>query len=244
MIKQIDNIYLLGTSHVAKQSANEIKETIELIKPEVVGIELDIDRFKKLMSDGKRHQKPSMIETVKEIGVSGYVFAQIAGFVQSQIGKSLNIDPGVDMKTAYLEAKANSIPTALIDLHIKKTLKKFSALGFGKKMKMFSNLFIKSFKKEYRESLQFDVKEGVPDDETIVKMLSIVEKEVPDMYKILIADRNIYMCDRLMKLKEKHEGPILAVVGAGHVEGMLEILKQRLFSATNEFSYSFRVDVE
>ena len=45
MIKEIDNIILLGTSHVAKQSAKEIEEAIEKYNPEVVGIELDFGRF-------------------------------------------------------------------------------------------------------------------------------------------------------------------------------------------------------
>jgi pheromone shutdown protein TraB len=35
MITKVDNIILLGTSHVSKKSAKEIKKTIEEYKPEV-----------------------------------------------------------------------------------------------------------------------------------------------------------------------------------------------------------------
>ena len=154
----------------------------------------------------------------------------------------MDIEPGIDMKTAYLNAREHKIPTALIDLDIRITLKKLSSLSFGKKFSMFSSLFFKSFKKEYREKLNFDVKKGVPDEKVIVQMLKIVKKEVPDLYKILIHDRNVYMCDKLLELKQKHSGYILAVIGAGHLEGMKEILEDKL-KVTPNVSFSFKVEL-
>jgi len=201
------------------------------------------------MSNSKEEKSKfkAQYSAIKAIGVSGYIFAQIAGFVQGKVGKMLNVDPGVDMKTAYLIARDKKIPTALIDQDIRITLRKFSQLGFRKKISMFSSLFIKSLKKENREKLQFDIKAGVPDEKVIVEMLSIVEKEVPDMYKILIDDRNKYMCKKLLDLRKSHEGPIMAVVGAGHVAGMQKILEKEL-TGVNENSasiatFSFNVEV-
>ena len=244
MIKIIDNIILLGTSHVAHQSKKEIEETIEKYLPEVVGIELDFHRFQALMSENKDKKKNNYTrKLIKEIGFSGYMFALIAGYVQQKVGESMNIEPGIDMKSAYLKAREHKIPTALIDIDIRLTLKKLSALSFGKKISMFSSLFFKSFKKEYREKLQFDVKKGVPDEKVIVEMLKIVKKEVPDLYNILIHDRNVFMCNKLLELKQKHPGYILAVVGAGHLEGMYEILNDKL-KVTPNISFSFKVDLE
>ena len=178
MIKIIDNIILLGTSHVAHQSKKEIEETIEKYLPEVVGIELDFHRFQALMSENKDKKKNNYTrKLIKEIGFSGYMFALIAGYVQQKVGESMNIEPGIDMKSAYLKAREHKIPTALIDIDIRLTLKKLSALSFGKKISMFSSLFFKSFKKEYREKLQFDVKKGVPDEKVIVEMLQTDDSE-------------------------------------------------------------------
>jgi len=228
MLKKIDNILLLGTSHVSKNSVKEIKETIEKYNPEVVGIELDYPRLKSLMEGKKNNKKRRQSKAIrKEIGVGGYIFGIIAGFVQDKVGKSLNIDPGVDMKSAYLEARKNKIPVTLIDLDIKITLKKISNLSLKKKISLFSNIIIKSFKKEYRKKLNFDVSSGVPSEEFIDLALDILKKEVPDMYKILIHDRNVYMVEQIKKLKQKHNGNILIIVGAGHLKGMKQlILKQ------------------
>lgn len=231
MIKTIGNVILVGTSHVSEQSMKEIKKAIDENKPDVVCIELDIDRFKSLMAkpeNKKKELKKRKRALKKEVGMSGYIFAQIAGYVQKKVGDSLGIEPGSDMKTAFECAKAEKIPVALIDLNIRNTLKKMSKLGFRKKISMFSNLFIKSFKKEYRDKLNFDVKKGVPDEKVIIEMLKIVKKEVPDMYRILIDDRNKHMCKKIMEYREKHEGYVMAVVGAGHVEGMVEILEKEI----------------
>lgn len=249
MIEKIENIILLGTSHVAKQSAKEIEEVIEKYNPEVVGIELDIDRLKSLFSEDKKanSKRRRNRALIREVGFSGYIFAMIAGFVQDRVGKSLNIEPGVDMKTAFIKSRDKKIATSLIDINIKLTLRKLSKLSFRRKVSMFSSLFFKSFKKEYRNKLNFDVKKGVPDDKIIEQMLDIVRVEVPDLYKILIEDRNVYMSKRLLDLREKHDGVILAVVGAGHLKGMKQYLEKNIgekkkdlgdISHSVNFSYS------
>ncbi len=245
MIKKVGNIILLGTSHVARQSAKEIEEAIENYSPQVIAIELDMERLRNLMSKNQKEKSSfkRMNAIRKDIGLSGYIFAQIAAFVQSKIGKSLGIEPGVDMKTAYVKARDKKIPTALIDQDIRITLRKFSKLGFRRKISMFSSLFFKSFKKEYRERLSFDVKAGVPDEKVIIEMLSIVKKEVPDLYRILIHERNVFMAEKLLKLRENHEGNILAVVGAGHLAGMVEYLEKN-YKVPDKISYSFSVEVD
>ncbi len=226
MKKQIGNIILIGTSHVAKESVKEIEEVINQYSPEVIGIELDLDRLRSLKSSSKK--KRSSLNLIGEIGFSGWLFGLIAGYIQQKIGKSLGIEPGADMKRAYDIARENSIPVSLLDIDIKITLRKMSKLSFFKKIKMFFNLFFKSFKKEYRNKLNFDVKNGVPNEELIKIAMDIFKKEVPDLYRILIEDRNKFMVNKILKLKENHSGYIVAVVGAGHLDGMMELLEIKL----------------
>lgn len=242
MIKKIDNVILLGTSHVAKQSVDEIKEAIKMYKPEVVGIELDFNRFKSLMSKSKKNQERNFLKLLKEFGVSGTLFVLLGSYVQKSVGKSLGIDPGIDMKTAYLESRKNKITTALIDQDIRITVKKISSISFLKKMGMFFNLFKKSFDKKYQKKLQFDVKAGVPDEKFINNALELLGKEAPIMYKILIEDRNRYMVRKIMELRSKHDGVVMAVVGAGHLQGMEELLKLEV--ARTDLSMTFNIDVD
>jgi pheromone shutdown protein TraB len=229
MMKIRGNIILLGTSHVSKKSTLQIKQVIETYKPEVVGIELDYARFKSLMSNSKNKPNPKFTRLVKEFGLSGALFALLAGSFQNKIGKKMNIEPGIDMKTAYKISREHKIPTALIDLNIKHTMRKLSNLSFSKKLSMFSSLIFKSFKKKYRNQFKFDINKGVPDEKILLELLNIVKKEVPIFYNILIEDRNIFMVKKILALRERHgEGYILAVVGAGHVDGMYKLLEKQI----------------
>ena len=236
MIEKIGPFILVGTSHVAKESVVEIEEAIKKYSPEVVGIELDEQRLKSLYSNEKR---PGFRTIVKEVGAFGALFAVIAGAIQKKIAKHLGVEPGLDMKAGYEKAREYSIPVALIDIPITTTLKRLSKIPFNKKISMLFSLFIKSFKKEYRNKLKIDLKKGVPEDKQIEEMLKIVEKEIPLLYDILIEKRNKHMCKRLQTLHSNHpEGNILTVVGAGHLRGMKEILDKEMITSSM-FSYSF-----
>jgi pheromone shutdown protein TraB len=270
MIKKIENFILLGTSHVSRESIKEIRKVIDEYNPDVVAIELDDVRLKSLLTKNRKKDRISF-SFLKEVGLGGYLFGLIAGFIQDKVGKSLGINPGADMLEAYKYSKKKDIKISLVDVNIVQTLKKLSKLSFFKKLKMFSNLFFKSFKKEYRENLDLkELKKGeVPDEKTIELALNIFKKEVPELYKILIEDRNIYMVKNLfqiyekelelLKIKEqlfleeksnnkndeknknlivgnvedKKEPIILAVVGAGHLNGMLELLEKEIKNKKN-----------
>jgi len=256
MIKKIGNIILLGTSHIAKQSVKEIKDSIEKFEPEVVAIELDIDRFRGLMSKDKSKRKKDRqnFKMIRELGVSGYLFAIVAGMFQEKIGKSIGMEAGIDMKTAFLESRKRKIPTALIDINIKVTLKKISKISFRKKIAMFSKFLFSGFSKKNRPNVSIDIKKGVPDEKTIKIMMNLLKTQLPEIYNILIGDRNKYMVKKILEIKENHSGNILVVVGAGHVEGMEELLMENLkiskkvetlnseILKDNSFNFSFKID--
>jgi pheromone shutdown-related protein TraB len=243
MITKIDNIYLLGTSHVSKESSKEIEEAIISLKPEVVGIELDYPRLKGLLNPSKK--KPKLSVMIREFGAFGAMFAMFAGSMQRRVAQHLGVEAGIDMKQAYLSAREHKIPTALIDQNVRVTLKKFSNMKFTKKVSTAWNLLTQSFKKEYRQKMNFDIKKGVPSNEKLLEILSIVKKEAPAFYTILIHERNIIMSKKLLDLKKKHSGPILAVVGAGHVEGMMTYLRKELGETKRvSQSFSFVTEVE
>ena len=65
----------------------------------------------------------------------------------------------------------------------------------------------------------------VPKKELIIKMMGQLKKKYPSLYKTLVSDRNKYMVKNLIKLMRQHpDKKILAIVGAGHKEGMEKLL--------------------
>ena len=84
-------------------------------------------------------------------------------------------------------------------------------------------LFPKKQMKKYGLE-KFDLRR-VPEQEVIAKIINEMKKQYPSVYKTLITDRNRYMVKLLVKLLHEHpEKKILAIVGAGHKEGMGKLL--------------------
>ena len=46
----IKNIILIGTSHISPESVKEVNKSIEENNPDIIALELDLERFKRLIS--------------------------------------------------------------------------------------------------------------------------------------------------------------------------------------------------
>ena len=244
------NISVLGTNHIAKQSVNEIKQTIKELKPDIVCLELDSQRYNSLMSNKKQGTNISPA-VIKIIGVKGYLFALIGGFIQRQLSKKTGYKPGSDMKSAAKLAKKNNAKILLIDQPIQKTLwnishriskqdkKNFwSDLGWIflltlLRKKLFFSIFrSKKIKEKIYTRVMFlgtDVFNinTVPNQDMITQMMIKVKHVYPSVYKILVDDRNKYMATNLHNIMLKHpKQKVVAIVGAGHVTGMIDYLQK------------------
>ena len=75
------NLTVIGTSHIAKQSLEEVKKAIEEEKPEIVALELDRPRLSGLLSGQKA--KPR-VSDIGRIGLKGWLFMIIAGYIEAK----------------------------------------------------------------------------------------------------------------------------------------------------------------
>jgi pheromone shutdown protein TraB len=232
------NYKLLGTSHVAQESVEQIEQAVKDFKPDVVCIELDKNRLHGLLSKETTKMSPKLIF---ELGLWGYLFGLVGQTVQKTIGKKLDITPGKDMLTAFQVAQKHNLKVALIDQNVKVTLKRISKLfSFRERMRLFreifgSLIFRKRAVKKFQEELGVtDLNlTKVPSNKIIVKMIGVLQKRYPGLYKALVDERNHYMVNRLIALYKRHpEAKFLVVIGAGHAEGMEKLLKERLQNIT------------
>ena len=216
----IKNLTIIGTSHIAKQSIEEIVSTIDSLKPDILAVELDRQRYEGLLS-GAKH-KPTFRD-IKRFGVKGFLFASLGAWAEKKLGQQVGVVPGAEMKKAIEIARQNSIKLALIDDDIENILKKISSsLKWREKFNFLADIFKAIFK---REKIKFDLNK-VPEKELIKKMLGVVKKRYPSIYRVLIVDRNKIMANRLMNLMEQNpDKKILAVVGAGHEEGIVRMIR-------------------
>jgi len=224
------NLIIVGTSHIAKQSMREVEEAVSNNKPDIIAIELDRRRFIALMHKKKGKKDRIRLRDIRRIGVKGYLFSLIGGYIQKKLGKIVGVVPGSDMKKAIKLAKKNNLQIALIDQDIEVTLKKFSkSFTWREKWHIVADIFKGIF---FRKNVvQFDLSK-VPDEQVIKKMMKEVKVRYPNLYRVLVTERNKIMAVNLFKIMREHpDKKILAVVGAGHAEDMMKIIegKHRLY---------------
>ena len=74
------------------------------------------------------------------------------------------------------------------------------------------------------EIKEFDL-EKVPIDAVVDALLDTIKRVSPNLYQVLIAERDLYMARALADLSRRY-GKIVVVVGLGHRKGILEELKK------------------
>ena len=67
----------------------------------------------------------------------------------------------------------------------------------------------------------------VPPEELIDQAMETFQKVFPQLYKILVEDRNKRMASALLELSKTHKN-IVAVVGAGHRKGLKSLLSNKV----------------
>ena len=218
-----ENLILIGTSHIAKQSLDEVRRVISEEKPDIVALELDRQRLHALMS--KEKPKKWNLYNIRKVGLRGFVFSLIGAWAEKKLGEIVGVSPGSEMKLAARLAKKNKMKIALIDQDIGVTLSRFSkALSWREKWNFFVDL-VKAFVLRKKE-VEFDLS-TVPDEKIIKKMINKVKTRYPNIYRVLIEERNIIMADNLSKLMERDKSKkIVAIIGAGHEKEIIEMVKK------------------
>jgi len=228
------NLTIIGTSHIAKQSLDEVKSAIEGGKPNIVALELDKRRLYSLMSSKKAKIR---IYDIFKVGFKGFLFSLIGAWAEKKLGDYVGVAPGSEMKQAVRLAKKSKLKIALIDQDIEVTLKRLSkSLTWKEKWNFIVDVFkaIVLRKKE----VEFDLR-TVPDKKLIKKLVNKVKKRYPNIYNVLVKERNEVMAKKLVKLmKEKEDEKILAIIGAGHEEDIIGLIKKNINKIDITYSIS------
>ena len=234
------NLEIIGTSHIAKQSIYNVKKAIKEGKPEIVAIELDRRRLYSLMHEQKRK---TSISDIPKIGLKGFLFSWIGSLIQKKLGDYVGVSPGSEMKTAVRLAKKNKAKLALIDQDIEITLKRFSrSITWKEKwnfvVDLFKGIILRKNEAEELGIKKFDLKK-VPEKDVIKKLIDKMRERYPNVCRILIDERNKIMAKRLSMLMEDNpDKNIVAVVGAGHEEEIIKLIK-KYTNPKVEYSFTF-----
>ncbi len=207
-------IKIIGVAHVSEESVREVEETIETLKPDVVAVELCETRYRGLLEN---ERKIPVFDLIKKGESTTLLVNILLSYFQKKIGRELGTKPGKEMLAAIEAAKRVNAEVALIDRDIKITLKRALAkMGFLEKIKILFDLFASMGIS--REEIEKELKK-IKSEDYIAKLLQELKNISPNVYKVIVDERDMFMAYRLLELSRKYE-KIVAVVGAGHKAGI------------------------
>ena len=217
---QYNGLTIIGTSHISKQSVNEVKEFILNEKPEIIAIELDKLRLHSLLSKKKKLKHTDL----RKIGFTGLIFNLIGAYIEKKLGKLVDTKPGSEMLAAIKLAKQEKIPISLIDQDIRITLKKITKkITWKEKFRFLRDLF---FSKQNKKELKKVDLSKVPSEKIIEELTKEFKKRYPTLYQVLVIERNQIMTKNLNKLIiNNKDKKILAIIGAGHKKDIEKLLE-------------------
>jgi pheromone shutdown-related protein TraB len=215
-------IYLVGTAHVSQKSVEEVEHVIAEVRPDTVCVELDQARHDSLV-DESRWRKLDLFQIIRQKKVL-YLLANLAlSAYQRKIGERMGVKPGAELLAAVKSAKAVGAQLVLADRDIQATLKRtWRRLGFWNKSRLFSGLLAAPFSLEELGEEQI---EALKDRDTISEMLDQLATEMPGLKEPLIDERDRYLISSVL---DAPGSKVVAVVGAGHVRGMLANLETKV----------------
>ncbi|MFA4956866.1 MAG: TraB/GumN family protein [Candidatus Methanoperedens sp.] len=211
-------IIIVGTAHVSEKSIAEVNEVIEREKPDIVAVELDKARFQAIK--GEEEVKEINLKELLSDGKFYYFMLHwLLAYVQKKIGADTGVKPGAEMMAAIEQAEKTGAKIALIDRDIQLTLGRFwNRMSFFEKLKLFTSLVGASFG---FGSEKIDI-ETVTNEDVVTQLVGELRKLAPSAAIVLIDERDAFMAKNLLDLA--NQGKVVAVVGAGHREGIQKYL--------------------
>ncbi len=222
-IKVSDNIVLVGTAHISKDSVEEVKEVIEEFKPDIVAVELCQRRYDAITKKDKWENTP-VSQLIKGNNAYLLLAQTFLASIQRKLGKEYGIEPGSEMIAAMKEAKQHNLDVALVDRDISVTLKRaWRKMGFREKFRLAWEFLKAIVGYDEEEMEELDLKELMNQD--VISTLMEEFKEIaPSVADVLIHERDQYIAKKI--LDESKKGKVVAVVGAGHLKGIQKHLKK------------------
>ncbi|MHC1631837.1 MAG: TraB/GumN family protein [Methanotrichaceae archaeon] len=207
------DVIVIGTAHVSEKSVEEVTKIIEELHPDIVAVELCLSRYRAIT--GQEESGELKIKDLLSEGKLYFVLVQwFLAYVQKKIGAELGIKPGSDMIAAIDTAHKIRARISLVDRDIGITIQRFwSGMKFWDKLRLVASMIPATFGKG--EEIDIDT---ITQDDVVTQVIEEFRKISPGAAQALIDERDAYIAKNLIHLGR--EGKVVAVVGAGHKEGI------------------------
>ena len=211
--------FILGTAHVSQSSVEAVRTIITEESPDHVCIEIDAQRFESL-SKKQDWSRLDIFQIIKK----GQAFLLLSNLVlssfQRRMGLHTGVQPGAEMLAAVDAATAAGIGFSYSDRPVHATLRRaWARTGFWGKNKLVAAMISSAFS---REQLTEEDMARLRTQSELETMMDELADFLPSVKNVLIDERDQYLADSIFHAPGAR---VLAVVGAGHVPGIIRTLE-------------------
>ena len=224
-----NEILILGTAHVSKNSLEDVKSFFTFFKPTSVAVELCKPRYEAI-SQPNRWKNLDISQIVKQKKIWLLTSNLILLIFQKKIGEQTGVMPGDEMKLAIELAKKNNLKLLLVDRNIQVTLSRaWGRVGFFSKFWLFSFLTSSIFINE--SSIDEKEIENLKKTDALEGFIDTLPKQYSSLKNVILDERDIYISESLKKefnIKKGKKEKTLVVLGAAHLKGVEKYLKSNV----------------
>lgn len=211
---------LIGTAHVSKKSAEQVKEVIETEKPDSVCVELDEQRYQSIIAQDQ-WSKMDIFKVIKEKKATLLLMNLVISSFQKRIAKQFGIKPGQEMIQGIESAKEIGADLVLADRNIQVTFARiWHGIGLWGKAKLLFEIFLSIFSDD---KISEEEMEKMKSQDALDAILKEFTASFPELKIPLIVERDQFLAQ---KIKEAPGKKVVAVLGAAHVPGIKEEIKK------------------
>jgi pheromone shutdown-related protein TraB len=221
-------VTLLGTAHVSRRSAEEVREVIERDAPDAVAIELDPGRFAAL-DDAKAFARLDLFEAWRQKKLGMVAVSLALGAFQQRLADQLGIEPGAEMRAAIAAARASGARLWLVDRDLGTTLRRVVAnVPWWQRATLLAGVVGSVMNRQPVGEAEIErLKEG----DVLASTFAEFAEDEARIFEPLIAERDRYMALRLRQelaaadAAGRRPATVLVVIGAGHLAGLAAALE-------------------
>ncbi len=223
-----DGLRILGTAHVSSESVELVRNQIEEWGPDLVAVELCPSRMAAL-TEPESLDSEDLLKIIKE-GRSAMILLQSAlAAQQRRMGISSGEKPGAELLAAVNAAEEADIPVEMIDRDVVITLRRaWRKMGMIEKWRILNALLWE----EDDEEVSID--EVLGNSDLLSSMMEEAREVAPRAGEVLIDERDSFLAGRIQQIRGK--GKVLAVIGAGHLSGVVQNLGEPAMETTSRLA--------
>ena len=224
-----DNLRLVGTAHISSTSVALVRQQIEDWRPDLVAVELCESRKASLL-DPEALENEDLLKILND-GKSHMILLQSAlAAEQRRMGVASGEKPGAELLAAIEAAEEADVPVELVDRDVVITLRRaWSKMGLREKWRVMD-----AFLWQEDDADEASVEELLEDSDMLSNLMEEAREVAPGAGSVLIDERDAFIAGRLQQIRGKRK--VLAVVGAGHLNGIVHQLGEPAMESTSRLA--------